>query len=364
MRIGVVGAGQLARMLVIAGQPLCIEFLVYDPKTDASAGHVARLVVGDFDDRPAPARFARQVDVLTFDWENIPAASLRALSTRVAVRPPVRALALSQDRLAEKRLFGRLDIPTAPYSAVNSSVGLRRAVRRLGLPGVLKTRRLGYDGKGQLWLRSPSDVDAACNALGGRALIYESEVRFVRELSLIAVRSSSGEIVCYPLAENSHEGSILRLTRAPHRDADLQAEAEGYLRSLLVRLRYIGVLCIEFFEVNGRLVANETAARVHNSGHWTIEGAATSQFENHVRALAGLPLGSTDTLGHAAMVNFVGGLPAATDVLGVAGTHLHDYEKMPRPGRKVGHATYVSGSSHERDRAARQLLVLAHEVES
>ena len=361
MRIGVVGAGQLARMLVLAGRPLGIDFLLYDPAADASAGRVAPLVVGGFEDRRALDRFARRVDVLTVDWENVPAASLRALSARAPVRPPTRALALAQDRLAEKRLFAKLGIPTAPYAAVGSAAGLRRAVRRLGLPGVLKTRRLGYDGKGQSWLRSERDVEAACGVLDGRPRIYEAEVRFARELSLLAVRGRDGAIACYPLAENRHEGGVLRLSRAPYGDAALQAEAERHLRSLLERLRYVGVLCVEFFEAGGRLVANETAARVHNSGHWTIEGAETSQFENHVRALAGLPLGSTGARGHAAMVNFVGGLPAAAEVLAVPGAHLHDYEKAPRPGRKVGHATHVGGSARERDRAARRLLALARE---
>jgi 5-(carboxyamino)imidazole ribonucleotide synthase len=363
VRIGVVGAGQLARMLALAGRPLGIEFMVYDPAADASAGRVAPLTIGAFDDRQALARFARRVDVLTFDWENVPAASLSVLSGGV-VRPSSRALALSQDRLAEKRLFARLGIPTAPHASVGSLDGLRRAVRRVGLPGVLKTRRLGYDGKGQAWLRHLADVEAAYEALAGQPLIYEAKVRFRREFSLLAVRGADGVIACYPLAENRHEGGILRVTRAPYLDAALQAQAERHLRALLERLRYVGVLAVEFFEVDGRLVANETAARVHNSGHWTIEGAETSQFENHVRALAGLPLGRTEARGHSAMVNFVGGLPAAADVLAVPGAHFHDYEKAPRPGRKVGHATHVSWSVRARDRAARRLLALAREAGS
>ncbi len=358
MRIGVVGAGQLGRMLVLAGRPLGIDFLMYDPAPDASGGRVAPLVVGDFDDRRALERFASEADVVTFDWENVPANALRTLRGRAAVRPPARALALSQDRLAEKRIFRRLGIATAPFAAVNSLQGLRRAVGRVGLPGVLKTRRLGYDGKGQAWLKHPRDIGTAYEVLGGRPLIYEARVPFTRELSLLSVRGADGAIAHYPLAENRHERGILRLTTAPYVDRALQAEAEAYLESLLRRLRYVGVLGVEFFEAEGRLVANETAARVHNSGHWTIEGSVTSQFENHIRALAGLPLGRTDARGYAAMVNFIGRLPDAAEVLAVPGAHFHDYEKTPRPGRKVGHATLVSRSARERDRAARRLLEL------
>lgn len=358
MRIGVIGAGQLGRMLVLAGRPLGIDFRLYDPAPDASGGRVAPLVVGAFDDRRALERFAADVDVVTFDWENVPADSLRALRGRAAVRPPARALAVSQDRLAEKRIFRRLGIPTAPFAAVNSLAGLRRAAARVGLPGVLKTRRLGYDGKGQAWLHRRTDIGAAWEALGGQPLIYEARVPFRRELSLLSVRGADGAIVHYPLAENRHEQGILRLTSAPYRDRALQAAAESHLEALLARLRYVGVLGVEFFEAEGRLVANETAARVHNSGHWTIEGSVTSQFENHVRALSGLPLGDTAPRGHAAMVNFIGRLPAAADVLAVPGAHLHDYEKGPRPGRKVGHATLVATSARARDREARRLLEL------
>ncbi len=359
MRIGVLGAGQLGRMLALAGRPLGIEFLMYDPSADATGGRVAPLVVGAFDDRRALDRFARRVDVVTVDWENVPATSLRAIARSVSVRPSPRALALAQDRLAEKRLFARFGIPTAPHAQVNSLTGLRRAVARVGLPGVLKTRRLGYDGKGQAWLRRPRDLEAAYAALAGQPLIYEAQVRFKRELSLIAVRGADGDVACYPLAENRHANGILRVTRAPHLDRARQAEAERHLRALLEGLRYVGVLAVEFFEADGRLVANEMAARVHNSGHWTIEGAETSQFENHVRALAELPLGRAEARGHSAMVNFIGGMPAAADVLAVSGAHLHDYEKAPRPARKVGHATHVGASASARDRAASRLLSLA-----
>ncbi len=358
MRIGVIGAGQLGRMLVLAGRPLGVDFLLYDPAPDASGGRVAPLVVGSFDDRRSLERFAADVDVVTFDWENVPADSLRALRGRVVVRPPARALAISQDRLAEKRIFRRLGMPTAPFAAVNSLRGLRRAVGRVGLPGVLKTRRLGYDGKGQAWLNRAADIEAAWGALGGSPLIYEARVPFRRELSLLSVRGADGAIAHYPLAENRHEQGILLLTSAPYRDRALQAEAESHLEALLGRLRYVGVLGVEFFEAEGALVANETAARVHNSGHWTIEGSVTSQFENHVRALAGLPLGDTAARGHAAMVNFIGRLPAPEEVLAVPGAHLHDYEKSPRPGRKVGHATLVATGARERDRGARRLLEL------
>jgi 5-(carboxyamino)imidazole ribonucleotide synthase len=359
MRIGIIGAGQLGRMLALAGIPLGIEFLMYDRSADVPGAAVAPLVVGEFDDRVRLRRFARQVDVVTFDWENVPVASVRAIAGLARTWPPPRALEVAQDRLAEKRLFGRLGIPTAPHAAVDSLAGLELAVRRIGLPGILKTRRLGYDGKGQVLLQDPGQLPAALAALGGRGLIYEGFVRFSREVSLVAARGQDGTIACYPLAENVHEAGILSVTRVPFLAPRLQRLAEWHLRSVMERLRYVGVLCVEFFVTGQRLVANEMAPRVHNSGHWTIEGAATSQFENHVRAIAGLPLGPTRAHGPAGMVNLIGELPAAASVLAVAGAHFHDYGKSPRPGRKLGHATVVAPSRAARERALAELLQLA-----
>ncbi|MCC7463178.1 MAG: ATP-grasp domain-containing protein, partial [Gammaproteobacteria bacterium] len=231
-----------------------------------------------------------------------------------------------------------------------------RAVARIGLPGVLKTRRLGYDGKGQAVLRSPADVEHAWATLGDMPLIYEEFVPFDCEVSAIGARSTEGEIVLYALNRNVHVDGILRLTRAPFGPPALERRAHAHLRCLLEAFGYTGVLTIEFFLRGGRLIANEMAPRVHNSGHWTIEGAETSQFENHLRAILGLPLGRTHARGHAAMINLIGAVPAVRGILAEPGLHLHDYGKAPRPGRKVGHCTFVAPTAAARDRRARELL--------
>lgn len=355
MHIGIIGAGQLGRMMALSGIPLGMQFTMYDRSRDVPGAAVAPIVTGAFDNLRALARFARSVDVVTFDWENVPVASARAVAKIVPVWPPPRALEIGQDRLSEKRLFQRLGIPVAPHAAVDSLRDLQRAAEEHGTPGLLKTRRLGYDGKGQLLLRRPADIAAAWKQLRGQALLYERFVPFTREVSLIAARGRDGRIVFYPLAENRHDHGILAQTRAPYRNRALQTTAERQLRRLLEELHYVGVLCVEFFVERGRLVANEMAPRVHNSGHWTIEGAETSQFENHVRAVAGLPLGGTRPRGHAVMQNLIGSMPPARLLLGMRGVHWHDYGKSPRPGRKLGHLTLVARTARERDRGAVKL---------
>ena len=355
MHIGIIGAGQLGRMMALSGIPLGLRFTMYDRSRDVPGGAVAPIVTGAFDDLRALSRFARSVDVVTFDWENVPVASARAVAKIVPVWPPPRALEIGQDRLSEKRLFTRLGIPVAPHAAVDDLRGLQRAVATLGMPGLLKTRRLGYDGKGQVLLRRPADIAAAWKKLRGQALLYERFVPFTREVSLIAARGRDGCVVFYPLAENRHEHGILAQTRAPYRNQPLQKTAERHLRRLLEELDYVGVLCVEFFVERGRLVANEMAPRVHNSGHWTIEGAETSQFENHVRAVAGLPLGATRPRGHAVMQNLLGSVPDARILLGLRGVHWHDYGKTPRPGRKLGHLTLVAPTRREQERGAAKL---------
>ena len=355
MRIGIVGAGQLGRMMALAGIPLGLEFSMYDRSADVPGAAVADIVTGRFDDLKKLRRFARGVDVVTFDWENVPVESARAVARLRPVWPPPRALEVAQDRLSEKRVFRRLGIPVAPFMAVDSPRELARAVSALGAPGILKTRRLGYDGKGQQRIRRPADAAEAYDRLGGQPLIYERHVAFTREVSLVAARDRKGRVACYPLAENAHVDGILAVTRAPWPDAPLQRLAERNHRRLLRALGYVGVLCVEYFVERGRLVANEMAPRVHNSGHWTIEGAETSQFENHVRAIAGLPLGSAAPRGHAVMANLIGRMPRARDFLEMPGLHWHDYGKSERPGRKLGHVTYVSPRRGHRDRVARQL---------
>ena len=359
MKIGIIGAGQLGRMLALAGYPLGLRFVFLDQSDDAPGAQVGRIVRGAFDDPKALAELARAVDVVTFDVENVPVGAIRDIAAHKPFLPPPDALGGSQDRLDEKTLFRSLRIPTPEFQAVDSREDLVAAAGRIGLPGVLKTRRLGYDGRGQYFLRTPADLDKAWDMLGTVPLIYEGFVAFTREVSIIGVRSTKGEIACYPLSANTHAGGILRHSVAPYRNASLQRQAEGYLKRLMKHFDYAGVLTIEFFVKRGKLIANEMAPRVHNSGHWTIEGAATSQFENHIRAILGLPLGSTRPIGHSAMVNFIGTIPTAERVLEIPGVHYHSYGKEPRPNRKLGHCTIVSGSASARDKALGRLLKLA-----
>jgi 5-(carboxyamino)imidazole ribonucleotide synthase len=356
MKIGVIGAGQLGRMLALAGYPLALQFRFLDTQADSPGGQVAPIITGPFDDPHSLERLAAETDLVTYEFENVPVEALRKVAATRPVWPPVEALRVSQDRLLEKRLFEQLRIATPPFRAVDTLADLQAAVRELGLPSVLKTRRLGYDGKGQRYLRRPADVEPAWEALGGVPLILEGFVDFEREVSIVGVRSTTGEVRAYPLVDNTHRDGILRVTLAPHRNPALQRTAELCLKRVLRHFDYAGVLTIEFFVQRGKLVANEMAPRVHNSGHWTIEGAATSQFENHLRAILGLPLGDTRALGHCAMINFIGALPDRAAVLAVPGAHWHDYGKTSRPGRKIGHCTVVAASAVERDRLVRRVL--------
>jgi len=354
MTIGVVGGGQLGRMLAIAGYPLGLDFLFLDRERTAPAGQVAPLLTAEFGDREQLRELASRSDVVTFDWENVPVESLRGLPC--PVRPSRAALAAAQDRVSEKRLFERLGIPTTRWRSVESRSELARALSEIGLPAMLKTRRLGYDGKGQAALRTRSEAEAAWERLGAAPLICEELVPFDSEVSILGARGVDGATVFYPLCLNTHAGGILRVTTAPYGRPQLQRLAERHLGRVLVHFRYVGVLTIEFFVRAGRLIANEMAPRVHNSGHWTIEGAVTSQFENHVRAVAGLPLGETRALGHSAMINLIGRMPPRARILAHPGVHLHAYGKEPRPGRKLGHCTFVAPTARARDAWVRRLL--------
>jgi len=336
--IGVIGGGQLARMLAMAGHPWAHRFVFLDPAPDACAGPLGELITAPYDCERALLQLAERTDVVTFDFENVPARSLEFLAGRVPVYPGARALGVAQDRLHEKALFHELGMATADFVAVAGAAALPRAVAELGLPAVLKTRTQGYDGKGQWLLRGPEDVAAAGRALGDQLALLEKLVPFDREVSLIAVRGRDGAVACYPLSENTHRDGMLHTTVCRPGDA-LQAVAEAQTHRLLDALDYVGVLAVEFFQVGTELLANEFAPRVHNSGHWTIEGAETSQFENHLRAILGLPLGSTRARGAHAMLNLIGVLPDPARVLAIPGAHLHDYGKESRPGRKVGHVT-------------------------
>ena len=346
--VAVLGGGQLGRMLGLAGIPLGLRFRFLDPVAGAPAAAVGELVVGSLGDEAALAETAADAVAVTYEWEGVPATAatfLVAADPARPVRPGALPLEVAQDRLTEKLACQRLGIPTPPFAAVDTRADLDTAIEAVGgLPAVLKTRRGGYDGKGQAVLREARDVDAAWDQLGGIPLILERFVPFQRELSVIAVRSTAGEAVCWPLVENHHHDGVLRLSLAPALGLSpaLQARGEEIAALLATALDHVGVLTVELFEHDGELLVNELAPRVHNSGHWTIEGAETSQFENHLRAVLGWPLGSTAVRGSAAMVNCIGALPDRDAILAIPGAHLHDYGKTPRRGRKVGHVTVTA----------------------
>jgi 5-(carboxyamino)imidazole ribonucleotide synthase len=356
LHVGIVGAGQLGRMLALAGYPLSVRCLFLDRSAGTPGAQVAPTLLGDLEDAAGLGELASRSDVLTFDWENISGSALKPLEKITKVRPPRAALEVSQDRLAEKALFAKLKIPVAAHAAVESEPQLAAAIKKIGLPGVLKTRRWGYDGKGQFVLREAAQIGEAWAAIGAGGLIYEKFQAFSREVSLVGVRSAAGDTVFYPLSANTHAGGILRYSVAPFANANLERAAKLYMKRVMNALDYIGVLCIEFFVVNGRLVANEMAPRVHNSGHWTIEGCVTSQFENHLRAICDMPLGSTRALGHTAMVNFLGKMPELKRLLAIDGLAFHDYGKEPRPGRKLGHCTILKRQSKDRNLALAEAL--------
>ena len=349
MKLGILGGGQLGRMLALAAHPLGIRTMVLDPAEESCAAQVCTHIRGEFDDLQALYQLVQASDVVTFEFENVPVETARWIAERVPVFPPPRALEVSQDCVVERSFFQSLGIPTPPFAAIATRAEFDSAIATIGVPSVLKTRRFGYDGKGQFVIRSKADVETAWEKLGGRPLILEGFVNFDRELSMLAVRGRDGTIATYPLVENEHRDGILHRSIAPAGDLreELAERAAEYASLVLNELNYVGVLAIEWFQDGPRLLANEMAPRVHNSGHWTIEGAFTSQLENHVRAVCGLPLGRCDAVGHSVMYNFIGSVPPAATVLGHPEASLHDYGKSPRAGRKVGHVTLRTSSEAE-----------------
>ncbi len=357
LRMGVLGGGQLGRMLGLAALPLGITPRFFDPSAAAGAGRVGELTVGKYDDLESLDRFADGCDLVTYEFENVPLAAAERLAASRPLDPAPAALAAAQDRLNEKRLFRQLGLSTAEFVPIDRESDVDTAFERLPAPLLLKTRRWGYDGKGQRRVSSREEGVGAWHELGGRPLLAEAIAPFSRELSSVAVRSRRGEVRVYPLVENRHREGILRLSLAPAAvPATVAAEVESGVRALLETLGYVGVVAIEWFDLADRILANEFAPRVHNSGHWTIEGAETSQFENHVRATCGLPLGATGCRGASAMVNLIGELPDLEAVLASEGAHLHLYEKSPRPGRKLGHVTVTGATLAERDARLDALL--------
>ncbi len=346
--VGILGGGQLARMMAHAGLPLGLRCKVADPAPDACAGELAELKSIPFVAREELARFFDGVAALTFDFENVPAETAAFLAARFPVLPPPAALAIAQDRLEEKRLFQRLGFRTAPFAPVESAHELSAALAAVGLPALLKTRRLGYDGKGQARIDDPAQAEEAWRAIGAVPALLEAVVPFAAELSVIAVRGADGRILNYPPVMNWHHRGILAASLAPAPISEALAErAAAMAQAILLALDYVGVLALELFVRDGQLVANEIAPRVHNTGHWTIEGAETSQFENHLRAVLGWPLGEVSVRGHALMINFIGRLPDREKALAMAGLHWHEYGKAPRAGRKLGHATLLARDPQE-----------------
>ena len=355
MRIGIIGAGQLGQMLGFAAHGMGIACRFLDPSEAPPAAATGEVIRRPFDDDEALADLADSCDVVTYEFENVPVEALLGIADRVPVYPPPEALRRAQDRLSEKRLFDDLQIPLPAYRAVDSLDDLHAAVDSIGLPLVLKTRRFGYDGKGQCVVNTADDIDGAWRTLAGTDLIAEEWLNFDFEVSVIGARSAGGGTVTYPLTRNEHHHGILRRSRAPVDAPRLAEKAESYMNAMLDRLDYVGVLALELFVVGDRLLANEFAPRVHNSGHWTIEGAETSQFANHLRAVAGQALGSTACRGHSGMLNLIGEIPAGARSLSLSQCWLHDYGKSPREGRKLGHITVVAESAAERDERLREV---------
>ena len=341
-RVGILGGGQLARMMALAGIPLGCEFSFLDPSPQACAASTGKLHLAEFSNLEAIRVLAADIDVATFDFENVPAESARAMAALRPFHPGVAALENCQDRLLEKRLLAGLGIPVPQFRAVSSRTDLLAAIDHLGFPAVLKTRRLGYDGKGQAVLRQPEDLEPAWQQLGHAELILEAFVPFAAECSLVSVRTADGHVRFWPLTQNIHANGVLVMSRPGGLGEQRQAQAEGYARQLLEHWSYVGVMAVEFFLHNDALLANEIAPRVHNSGHWTIDAAVTSQFENHLRAILGMPLGDTAMTRHSLMFNWIGELPDRQRALSTPGLHWHDYDKAPRPGRKIGHATVTA----------------------
>ena len=348
--VGILGSGQLGRMLAMAGAKLGLRTHIYAPDADAPADDVARQrFTGAYDDFEALGRFAESVDVITFEFESVPASTLEFLSQRHVVRPSASALATAQDRLAEKTFLNAIGMPTAPFRAVNSLADLKAAASDLGVPAILKTRRFGYDGKGQVRIEPSTDLALLSGDLLKQDCILEGFVNFEREVSLIAARGRDGSFAAYDLCENVHRNHILATTSVPAAvKGETEVIAQDMAHKILESLDYVGVMGVEFFVADhgdgwDRLVVNELAPRVHNSGHWTIEGALTSQFEQHLRAVAGWPLGGTRRLGAITMENLVGDeIDRWPTLLADPQASLHLYGKVEtRPGRKMGHVTWV-----------------------
>lgn len=341
MNIGILGGGQLARMLAQAGNSLGLRFMFLCPDNHACAAPFGEHLCAPYEDKQAQKRLAQWADVVTYEFENIPLSVVESLQQQIPLHPTSSVLAAARDRLPEKLLFRKLGIPTAKFAPVDGLEMLKNAMEDISFPALLKNRTQGYDGKGQALLLKESDLSSAWEEVGKVPCIVESMVSFRREVSIIAARNQKKDMIFYPLSENYHREGILRLSIS-RQDDPMQVLAEAKIRSIMDNMDYVGVMTLELFQVGDQLLANEFAPRVHNSGHWTIEASETSQFENHLRAICGLPLGKTSSVPNTAMVNLIGRLPREAPIRKIPGASLHSYGKEERPGRKVGHVTLTS----------------------
>ncbi len=348
MRIGILGAGQLGRMLALAGLPLDASFSFYDTSGSPTAG-IGEIIVDASSHHEKLNEFLAQIDVATYEFENIPLGLTQEVEKFKPLYPSSKSIRICQNRVEEKKLFAQLGIPTASYKVATSAEELKQAATELGCPVVAKSATDGYDGKGQAVLKSPEDATAAWQSIGHNTLVVESFVEFDREVSMIAVRSRDGDVAFYPMAENVHKDGILRysIAPAPELNNDVKSVAESYIRDLLNELGHVGVLTLELFVTPRGLLANEMAPRVHNSGHWSMNGAKCSQFENHIRAIAGLPLGDTSAISPTCMINLIGTAGNKESTLKLPYVHLHMYGKEERAGRKIGHINIVADSYKE-----------------
>jgi len=347
--IGILGGGQLAQMLALDGYPLGFRFVFFDPTADACAGLVGELMVADYDNEIALEEFANKCDFITYDFENVPVDAAKFVAKRSDVFPHPNVLKIAQDRLNEKVLFReQLKLPVGDFFTVDSYSELVFAAKSCENNGFLKTRRMGYDGKGQHRITENTDLKSLWDKLEGGSFILEKAVNFKREVSVILARNIQGEISCYELCENKHKEGILTTTLVPAVESNNSLMAFDYAKKIANALNYVGVLTVEMFETDDGLLINEMAPRVHNSGHWSIEGAVTSQFENHLRAGIGLPLGSTDmSKGFSAMINWIGEIPVVSLTTKEKDVYWHIYGKQNRPGRKVGHSTVVADNAQD-----------------
>jgi 5-(carboxyamino)imidazole ribonucleotide synthase len=340
VKIGILGGGQLARMMAEAAKTLDLEIVCIDPDNTCSATHVTTVHHCSFADTDKIREIFADVDVITYETENLPIADIEKISHYFPMFPNLDALKITQDRLFEKQLFTSLQIATPDYLAINTWEDLETGLNQFGYPCVLKTRRSGYDGKGQAVIKSIEDAESIWPQMQTHTLILEKFIPYEFELSIISARDQQDTIQFYPLTHNSHQNGILRLSLAPYQNSKLEKMAQDYAATILRKLDFVGIMTIEFFCKDDTLIANEIAPRVHNSGHWTIEGAECSQFENHLRAIAGLPLGSTATTCYSAMINCIGQEPRELDrLLQQDGLHYHTYQKAARANRKLGHIT-------------------------